>query len=42
MLYITGKMAALQDKIYKNNNKPCEKKILKSVQWDRNSHLYDA
>jgi hypothetical protein len=35
-------MAALQDEIYKDNNKPNEKKILKSVQWDRNPHLYDA
>jgi hypothetical protein len=36
------KMAELQNKIQKDNNKPHEKKILKSVQWDRNPHSYDA
>jgi hypothetical protein len=35
-------MAALQGKIQKDTNKPHEKKVLKSVQWDRNPHLYDA
>jgi hypothetical protein len=38
----TRKMAALQDKIQKHNNKAHEKKFLKSVQWDRNPHLYDT